>query len=272
MLTFVRHFVNEPTNINRRKMKHTHIFFAAALALALSACRPACYVVRVEGSRVAIDTAFDARPDAEALALLAPYKHRVDSMMNHVLGTSALDMDVHRPESLLSNLVADILREAASSTLGHPADMGLVNMGGLRTTLSRGDITMGDAYEILPFENSLCVLTLKGSALRELFENIAYRLGEGVSGIHLEVSEDRKLLSATIGGRPVDDEKLYTVATVDYLAEGNDGMHALPKAEKRVCPPGATLRSLFIDYVKRQTAAGKAVTARMEGRIVVVGK
>ena len=239
-------------------MKQPHILFAAALALSLSACRPACHVVRVEGSRVAIDATFDARPDAEAQALLVPYKHRVDSMMNHVLGTSALDMDVHRPESLLSNLVADILREAASSTLGHPADMGLVNMGGLRTTLSR--------------ENSLCVLTLKGSTLRELFENIAYRLGEGVSGIHLEVSEDRKLLSATIGGRPVDDEKLYTVATVDYLAEGNDGMHALPKAEKRVCPPGATLRSLFIDYVKRQTAAGKAVTARMEDRIVIMGK
>lgn len=67
----------------------------------------------------------------------------------------------------------------------------------------------------------------------------------------------------------MEDDKLYTVATVDYLAEGNDGMDALPQAESKVCPPGATLRSLFIDYVKRQAEVGKAVTSRMEGRIVV---
>lgn len=245
---------------------------ALALLLGLSACRPSYEVTKVGGTRVVMDSTWDTKPDAEAMALLAPYKQRVDSVMLQVLGTAALSMEPRRPESLLSNLVADVLREAAAGVLGKPADMGLVNMGGLRNTLTQGEITVENAYEILPFENALCVLTLKGSTLRELFENIAYRLGEGVSGVHLEVSEDRKLLSATIGGQPVDDEKLYTVATVDYLAEGNDGMYALPKAEKRVCPPEATLRSLFMDYVKRQTAAGKAVTARMEGRIVVVGK
>ena len=243
---------------------------ALALLLVLWACRPSYEVTGVEGSRIAMDSTWDARPDAEAQALLAPYKNKVDSVMQQVLGSSALTMEPRRPESLLSNLVADILREAATGVLGRKADMGLVNMGGLRATLAQGAITVENAYEVLPFENALCVLTVKGSVLRELFENIAYRLGEGVSGVRLEVSEDRKLLSATIGGRPVDDEKLYTVATVDYLAEGNDGMYALPKAEKKVCPPGATLRSLFIDYVKRQTASGKAVTSRVEGRVVVV--
>ena len=195
---------------------------ALGLLLALSACRPSYEVVRVEGTRAAIDSTWDARPDAEAVALLVPYKQQVDSVMQQVLGTAALTMEPYRPESLLSNLVADILREAAS------------------------DVT-----------------------LRQLFENIAYRLGEGVSGVTLEVSKDRKLISATIGGKPVEDDKTYTVATVDYLAEGNDGMTALPQAESKVCPPGATLRSLFIDYVKRQAKAGKAVTSRMEGRIVV---
>ena len=250
---------------------HARMFSVAALALlwALSACRPSYEVARVEGTRVAMDSTWDARPDAEAQVLLAPYKQKVDSVMQQVLGKAALTMEPYRPESLLSNLVADILREAAAEVLGKPADMGLVNMGGLRSTLTAGDITMEDAYEILPFENALCVLTVKGSTLRQLFENIAYRLGEGVSGVSLQVSKDRKLLGATVGGKPVEEDKLYTVATVDYLAEGNDGMAALPQAESKVCPPGATLRSLFIDYVKRQAEAGKAVTSRMEGRIVV---
>lgn len=207
-----------------------------------------------------IDAAYDASPDAEAVALLAPYKAKVDSVMYRVVGTAEMSMDRGAPESLLSNLVADVLRQAAVQVLGKPADMGLVNMGGLRNVLTEGAVTCGNIYEILPFENSLCVVTLKGVYLKHLFENIAARGGEGVSGVQLQ---------ATVAGKPVADDKLYTVATIDYLAEGNDGMAALIQAEKRDCPQGATLRGLFMDYVERQTAAGKKLTSRMEGRITV---
>ena len=211
----------------------------------------------------------DAEPDAEAVALLAPYKARMDSVMYHVVGTAEMSMDRFRPESLLSNLIADVLREAAVEVLGKPADMGLINIGGIRNSLTEGDITTENIYEILPFENSLCVLTMKGSAMKHLFENIAVRLGEGVSGIQLEISKDGKLLQASIAGKPVEDDRDYTVATIDYLADGNDGMTAFLQADKRECPDGATLRGLFMKYVEKQTAAGKKVTSRMEGRVVV---
>lgn len=178
-------------------------------------------------------------------------------------------MDKGAPESLLSNLVADVLRGAAAQVLGKPADMGLVNMGGLRNVLTEGPITCGNIYEILPFENSLCVVTLKGVYLKQLFESIAARGGEGVSGVNLRITKSGKLLGATVAGKPVVDDKLYTVATIDYLADGNSDMTALIQAEKRDCPPGATLRGLFMDYVEQQTAAGKKITSRMEGRITV---
>ncbi|HIZ00691.1 MAG TPA: 5'-nucleotidase C-terminal domain-containing protein [Candidatus Bacteroides merdipullorum] len=244
---------------------------ALAVCLLLAACRPAYEVTKVEGRLVAMDSTWDARPDSAAVALLLPYVNKVDSAMQHVLGRAAVSMEAGRPESLLSNLIADVLREAAAKTLGRPADMGLVNMGGLRSSLTRGDITLENVYEILPFENTLCVMTLKGRVLRQLFENIAVRRGEGVSGVKLVVSEDGRLLEASVGGQPVDDERTYTVATLDYLAEGNDGMYALRQAESSVCPPDATLRSLFIGYVERLAKQGKAVTARMEGRIVLTG-
>ena len=244
---------------------------ALVVALWLSACRPAYEVTRVEGCLVPMDSVWDARPDSAAVALLLPYKARLDSAMQHVLGRAAVSMEAGRPEGLLSNLVADILRGAAEEVLGRPADMGLVNVGGIRSTLTRGDVTTGDVYEILPFENTLCVLTLEGRTLKQLFENIAVRRGEGVSGVRLVVSEDGRVLEATVGGRPVDDGRTYTVATLDYLAEGNDGMTALRQAKDCVCPPGATLRSLFIGYVERQAARGQALTARMEGRIVLDG-
>ena len=110
--------------------------------------------------------------------------------------------------------------------------MGLVIMGGLRNILPEGDITVGDVFEILPFENSLGVLTMKGTDLRRLFEAIASLHGEGVSGIRLEITKNGKLLNAFVGEKPLKDDQLYTVATIDYLADGNGRMDAFLQAEK----------------------------------------
>ena len=189
----------------------------------LSSCHPAYKVTKAEGTMVAIDSTWDVNPDSEAMALLAPYKAKVDSIMLRVVGTAEVSMDKGAPESLLSNLVADVLRNAAGQVLGKPADMGLINMGGLRNVLTEGPITCENIYEILPFENSLCVLTMKGVYLKELFNNIAACHGQGVSGMQLLITKDGKLLEGTVAGRPIEDEQLYTIATIDYLADGNDG-------------------------------------------------
>lgn len=235
--------------------------------LVLASCHSSYELTKVEGNMITIDSVWDTHPDAKATALLAPYKAKVDDMMYRVMGVSEMTMAKGHPESLLSNLVADVLREAAKEVQGEPADMGLVNMGGLRNIISAGEITCENIYEVLPFENSLCVITLKGIHVKELFAAIAAKRGEGVSGVQIDITEDGKLLNGTIGGKPVEDEKLYTVATIDYLADGNDGMAPLIQADKRLCPDGATLRGLFMDYVDRQTAAGKKITSRMEGRV-----
>ena len=67
----------------------------------------------------------------------------------------------------------------------------------------------------------------------------------------------------------IDEGRTYTVGTIDFLAEGNDGMAALPRASQRQCPEGATRRGLFLDYVERETAAGRKIEARIEGRVVM---
>lgn len=220
-------------------------------------------------SRIAVDDRWDDTPDDEMTALLAPYKAQVDSVMDHVIGTAVISMGKDRPESLLSNLVADVLRQSATDVLGHPADMGLVNFGGLRNVLTAGPITTANVYEILPFENALCVLTLRGEDLTKVFENIAARGGEGVSGVQLTISTEGRLLDATVGGKAVEPERTYSVATIDYLAEGNDGLSALTLAQSRTCPEQAVLRDLFLRYVEAETAAGRKLTSRIEGRIVV---
>lgn len=260
-------------------MKQTYVKYLIVAALAggllLTSCRStreatAHYqVAKVEGSMIKIDSVWDTNPDKKATEILKPYKDKVDGMMDEVIGTSKMKMDKRSPESLLSNLVASVLQQAAASVLGKPADMGLVNMGGLRNILPKGKITVGEIFEILPFENSLCILTMKGSDMKRLFKAIASLHGEGVSGIRLEITGKGKLVSATIGGKPVEDNQLYTVATIDYLADGNGRMDAFLQAEKRQCPDGATLRGLFLDYVRKQTAEGKMITSKLDGRITI---
>ena len=177
-------------------------------------------IAKVEGRMIDIDAKWDTHPDADAVAILKPYKEKIDNMMYEVIGSSEQKMDKGHPESLLSNLVAEVLRQAATKVQDKPADMGLVNMGGLRNILPAGDITVGTVYKILPFENSLCVMKMKGTHLKALLTSIASLKGEGVSGIRMEITKDGKLLNATVGGQPIDDNKLYTVATIDYLAAG----------------------------------------------------
>ena len=222
------------------KRLYAKLFTAAVAAALLVSCRPAYEVTKTAGTRIPIDSTLNSHPDAETADILATYKAQVDSIMQEVVGTAAQSMAAERPESPLSNLIADVLREAATGVLGQPVDAGLVNMGGIRNVLTKGDITMENVFEILPFENSLCVLTLKGSTLKQLCTEIAARGGEGISGLRMEISKERKLLKATIGGEPIADDRTYTLATIDYLAEGNDGMPACRLAETRTCPPGAT--------------------------------
>ena len=237
------------------------------ISLLFVACKSHYVVTDVQSGRVAIDASLDPVQSQEAMKLIAPYRASVDSMMNTVLGQSEIAMDRKRPECLLGNLVAEVLRLSASRILGKPADMGLMNIGGLRADVGQGDFTVSNAFELLPFENSLCVLTLKGSDMKELMANIATRGGEGISGATLVFDNQQHVVEATVQGEPIDDNRMYTIGTIDYLSEGNDGLHALPKAVRKDCPDGLTLRSLFIDYVQAQTKQGKKITSQLDGRV-----
>lgn len=189
--------------------------------------------------------------------------------MTPVVGKSAMDMDSHRPESLLSNLIADVLRESASIYLNETADIAVINVGGLRNNLNKGDITYGDIYEILPFENALCLLEMKGDLVEELMKNIISVKGEGISNVRLTAKEDGTIINCTIGGEPLDLNRIYKVATVDFLAEGNDRLFAFKKAQSKRNMPEATIRTIFLNYVQQQAKMGKEVTAQIEGRIVI---
>lgn len=254
-------------------MNKQYLYLALGTVLILgSSCASHQYEVSgVSRSRILIDKRYDANPDAEAAQFIAPYKHQVDSIMGPVVGKNDHFMDKDRPESELSNLLCDILVRAGKD-FGEQPVFSVYNMGGIRAALAEGDVTIGDVNEMAPFENKICFLTLTGEKTLELFQQIARRGGEGVShAVKMVITKDHKLKSVTLNGEPIDPNRSYRIATLDYLAEGNDELTAF-KSGTEVNAPKANennVRYIIMNYFREQMAQGKTVTSKIEGRVVV---
>lgn len=252
-------------------MNKNTLICAAAVMMPLSGCAQQWHVTGVEKQRIVVDKRLDARPDSMATAFIAPYKHAVDSMMSPLMGRAASHMNAYRPESPLSNLMADILMWAGKKFGEHP-QMAVYNMGGIRAAISKGDITKGDVIDVAPFENHICFLTLRGDALLELFQQIAGVGGEAVShGVRMVVDSDRKVKSVTLNGQPIDPGAGYRIATLDYVAQGNDNMAAFKKKTNVNQPTDmmSNSRFLIMEYMQEMTRQGKEIDARVEGRITI---
>ena len=258
-------------------MNIKHLFLSGMALLTIAGCAPKHYqLASVERTRIIVDSRYDQNPDAAAAAFLAPYQRVNDSIMGPVLGQVAHNMHAKRPESDLSNLVADILVWAAKDYNEQPV-LGIYNMGGIRADLTKGNVTYGDVLDVAPFENKICFLTLTGAQMMELFQQIAYRRGEGVSkGTELVIKMDAdgkhgQLVSARLYGQEIDPSAEYRVATLNYLREGNDGMPALRQGTNVVSPTDASnnTRYLIMNYFKDHKARGEVVDSQVEGRIKV---
>lgn len=251
-------------------MKMKHLFIALfAVGLTATGCTTHYRIVNVSRSRILIDNRFERQPDEATVTFMTPFTQRVDSVMSPVMGIAARDMDKRRPESEISNLLSDILVWAAKD-YNETADFGVYNIGGIRAALSKGKVTYGDINDIAPFENRIAFITLSGEKVMELFQQIAHRGGEGVShGVELVISADGRLLSACLNGHEIDPAAAYRVVTIDYLAQGNDGLSAFQSGTNLNSPQNEqdNARFLIMNYFKAQHALGKEVDAQVEGRI-----
>lgn len=252
-------------------MKKKTATAALAAVTIMAACTTPMTVTKTERSRILVDSTYDRHTDSRAEAFMQPYRQQVDSIMSPVVGKAACYMAAERPESKLSNLLADVLIWAAER-YGEKPDFSVYNMGGMRAAFAQGDVTTGDVLDVAPFENKICFLSLDGEEVMELFSQIASVGGEGVShGVELTVDSNRKLLTARLNGKQPEAGKTYRIATLDYLAQGNDKMEAFKKKKDVVMPEEErnNVRYLIMDYFKEKAAQGKAVTAEVEGRITV---
>lgn len=232
-------------------------------------CTTHYQIVSVERSRILVNNRFDNEPDVRGTTFLAPFKAKVDEVMSPVMGVAASDMAVARPESAISNLLADILVWSGKD-YGEKPDFAVYNIGGVRAALSKGVVTYGDINDIAPFENKIAFTTLKGDKVLELFAQIAKRGGEGVShGVEMVITKEGQLVSARLNGEEIDPQREYRAVTIDYIVQGNDGMAAFKDGINTVSPQEDkdNSRFLIMNYFKAMHAEGKEIDAKVEGRV-----
>ena len=238
-----------------------YLFFCI-FAFALCGCQhQPLQVTHATTEAIPVDASLDSIQDNAYIAQLAPTQAALEAEMSAVLGYAPERLWVGAPECPMLNWATDALWEAAKKVYDGPVDIAIVNIGGMRCEWPAGNITRGNVFELMPFDNQLVVLTLKGSDVLDLCQSFATYGGQGVAGLRMKAIDGR-LADVQIGGKAVDPNGLYTIATSDYLSGGTDHMDALTR-HVAYWNSELLIRDLYLEAVRDQDTIRAAVDGRM---------
>lgn len=182
-----------------------------------------------------------------------------------VVGYASEDMEAHAPESELSNWWVDTMMADVARLTKKKVDVGVLNFGGIRTSLSQGEILLDDFVSMFPFKNDLVYVALKGSDLQEVFNTIAASRPFVLGGVKMVVKQ-HQIDTLLVGGKPIDPNKVYGVATVDFLLDGGDGLTVGKNAKELKDTDVRVIDAVLADIYKLQ-AAGKPLEYFTDGRL-----
>ena len=185
-----------------------------------------------------------------------------------VIGYSTNAMDVSYPESALSDWFVDIIMAKTEKLAGKKVDIGVVNFGGIRIDMPQGDIILDDMLSMFPFKNQLVYVEHTGKQIRTILEKMAADRFQVLGGVRV-VAEEGKLLSAEIGGEPIDDDKVYGLATITFLLEGGDGLTLAENALSVTAFEEEDIIDAVLEFVYAETAAGRPIEYQTDGRVVI---
>ena len=207
----------------------------------------------------------DKKLDPDFSAIVDEYTASVSYKMEEVIGNCPQAIRKSAPESPLYNLTGDALIWMAKEYMDVDADVSLYNSGGLRSEISAGDLTIGNVYAVYPFDNVLSIVTLKGSDLKTMFNYVASSGGLPVSSSVKLVISNKKVKSVTVNGKSIDNNKTYTVATIDYLVELE--RYGFENATSRSDSP-EVIRDYFVEYFRHLAEQNNGkITAKTDGRV-----
>jgi 2',3'-cyclic-nucleotide 2'-phosphodiesterase (5'-nucleotidase family) len=224
----------------------------------LIACVPSgVHNTNIEGKKIPVTNEYTDKQEIEDF--IKPYREHINKDLDSVLSYSPETLDKSKPidswQTSIGNLMADVTLEAADKVLfareRRHADICLLNHGGIRSILPKGDVTMRTAFNIMPFENSLVVIALKGDQILEIADYlIKEKKPHPLAGMEVLLDKDARVVKhITVQGKPLDLNKIYNVATSDYLSNGGDNM-AFFKRSVATYDLDYKLRNVYIDYFK----------------------
>jgi 2',3'-cyclic-nucleotide 2'-phosphodiesterase (5'-nucleotidase family) len=229
-------------------------------------CKEEMYLEKIEGKRIEINDSLVGVSKIEDF--IKPYREHVNNTLDSVLAYSAgtyskTDGDLN---TAIGNLMADAVLEEANpvfeSRTGKKIDMVLLNHGGIRAILSKGNVTTRTAYEIMPFENSVVVASLKGTHINEM---IAYlqkaKRAHPISGLSIKLNNNYELIEAKINDIAIDENKTYYVATNDYLYSGGDSMDFFQQSDS-LYVLDYKIRNVLIDYFSKKDTINPVIDNR----------
>lgn len=225
-------------------------------------------IAKITWERVLMDSTYDKITDLSATKLISSYDSLLQPLQR-IVGYSKKELRREEPESALADFAVDAMREMGEKSCGHHVDVGLLNFGGIRNDMPKGAIRVYDIYSIFPFNNTVIVAKLSGKQLRELIDGIV-RNGkiQPMSGVRMTVV-GRKIVKLSVGGKSIDDDATYYLATIDFLYDGGDKIF-LNKHCESYQTTSLFIRDALIGYLDGMTAEGKMIETEKDGRVQVL--
>ncbi len=232
------------------RIKHFVVFITISCSFSCNQKPPA--LSKIVASQVQIDSSSTTSDSVEVF--LDPYSKHMNQVLDSALAYAPKKISKGDGEynTTAGNLLADIMLSQTQpifkSRTGKNIDFVLFNHGGIRSILSKGKVSARNAYEVMPFENTVAVVALKGSSIHDLVSYLVQtKRAHPISGMQVVLNRDGSLKSATIQGKPIDDSRVYYVTTSNYLVSGGDNMIFFREALE-VFETDYKIRNMLIDY------------------------
>jgi 2',3'-cyclic-nucleotide 2'-phosphodiesterase (5'-nucleotidase family) len=206
------------------KMRKSFLFFLVPLAFT-SCAKKVHEITQIEPYvNTSIDSSMQADPEMEAFIL--PFKEKMDAEMNQVLTYTPIDLPKDGFNTPLGNLNCDMVMEESNLIYekrhGKKIDICVLNWGGMRRSFGKGELTLKNAYELMPFDNMAWVVTMKGSQLEGMVKYLSEsEFGHPIAGMTFTPYD---MSSLKVQGKPYEPNTIYTIVTNDFLLNGGDNM------------------------------------------------
>ncbi|MDO7172843.1 5'-nucleotidase C-terminal domain-containing protein [Mariniflexile sp. AS56] len=210
-------------------MRFTHLIYLLNILLLFNCKQPTSYLTKIEGKKIQIEDTMVEDPAIEAF--IKPYRIHIQKDLDSVLAYApkTYSKSDGKFNTALGNFMADAIFDMVTpifkSRTGKNIDMVILNQGGIRSNINKGNITTRTAFELMPFENSLVVVALKGTAIDSLTSYLAKsQKAHPISKLKLIIDTNFEIVESSINGEKIDPNKIYYVAINDYIYNNGDGM------------------------------------------------